>query len=163
MVAEIRGHVSVVSSLSRRDAMRWAAAALAASVAGARWLLPTASGGLEPAMDKLRLGQFRPHLGGEFRVGGGPSETLVLTLAQARDLWTTSRGTITGEARPEYFSLLFAGPVDAPLNQGSYRFEHSALGIFWLFVVPMASDGRRQLYEAIVNQQRPPRRIELGT
>ena len=154
MVAEIRGQVSVLNSLSRRDALRWTAATLAASVAGARWLLPGASGGLGPATDKLRLGQFLPLLGDEVRVGLGSGATLGLTLTEARDLWRASRGVATSDVSPEYFSLLFSGPVDGPMNQGSYRFEHTVLGALWLFVVPMATDGREQLYEAIINQQR---------
>ena len=34
------------------------------------------------------------------------------------------------------FSIEFMGPGEAVLPQGTYRFEHAALGIFEIFVVP---------------------------
>jgi len=49
------------------------------------------------------------------------------------------------------FSLLFRGPADRPLGQGTYRFEHSRIGSFSLFIVPMVSGEGAQDYEVIFN------------
>jgi hypothetical protein len=55
----------------------------------------------------------------------------------------------TGAADP--FSLLFSGPRDVLLNQGTYTFIHSALGEHPIFIVPVGSDAKGYIYEAVFN------------
>jgi hypothetical protein len=49
------------------------------------------------------------------------------------------------------FSLLFAGPHDSILPQGTYRFFHEALGHLDLFIVPLGPgrDRRSMTYQAV--------------
>jgi hypothetical protein len=49
----------------------------------------------------------------------------------------------------ERFSLFFHGPADRVLTQGTYEFEHDALGSLTLFIVPiLGSTPERIVYEA---------------
>lgn len=52
----------------------------------------------------------------------------------------------------EQFSLLFRGPLEAPLEQGLHPFEHVQLGQFELFIVPVARTDEGFEYEAIFNR-----------
>ena len=47
------------------------------------------------------------------------------------------------------FSIEFTGPGEAVLPQGTYRFEHPALGIFEIFVVPIGRGQTGVRYEAV--------------
>ena len=49
------------------------------------------------------------------------------------------------------FSLLFRGPDDSPLQQGTYMVEHRDVGKFPLFIVPVYSGKGSLDYEAIFN------------
>jgi len=52
----------------------------------------------------------------------------------------------------ENFSVQFHGPSAQPLSQGTYQFEHRALGAFSLFIVPTRTGGQNARYEAIFNR-----------
>lgn len=55
----------------------------------------------------------------------------------------------------ETIVLLFDGPGNQPLGQGSHRFAHEAIGWFDMFIVPVgAARGARQ-YEAVINRAKP--------
>lgn len=51
----------------------------------------------------------------------------------------------------EQYSLIFRGPADTLLPQGTYRMEHDRLGAFDLFLVPIARDQQGVQYEVIFN------------
>lgn len=158
MVGNMGDHAPVLgtSALTRRDALHWVTGAIIASIVGTRLLrFGVSRDAVGLSMANLRLDALRPLVGESFLLSHG-DVTLSLTLEQARDLWRTRSRTGAVGPRPEYFSLLFGGPADAPLGQGTYPFHHRVLGTLWLFVVPMASDGRRQLYEAVINHQQSP-------
>jgi hypothetical protein len=56
----------------------------------------------------------------------------------------------------QQFSVLFHGPPDRLLPQGTYSFHHDALGELMLFIVPViGSNDERILYEACFNQAVP--------
>ena len=59
-----------------------------------------------------------------------------------------------GGAGPRYenFSLLFAGPANQFLAQGTYAFEHEQLGNFDLFIVPVAREQDSVQYQAVFNR-----------
>lgn len=49
----------------------------------------------------------------------------------------------------ERFSLCFHGPADRMLEQGTYAFDHDALGSLTLFIVPiLGSTAERIVYQA---------------
>ena len=53
----------------------------------------------------------------------------------------------------EGFSLLFRGPKETTLKQGTYLIEHKELGKFSFLVVPVGTkDTRAPHYEAVVNR-----------
>jgi hypothetical protein len=57
----------------------------------------------------------------------------------------------------EKFSLVFRGPVDRPLPQDLYRFEHAEAGTFELLLVPVVTRHAAELrYEAIINREPVP-------
>jgi hypothetical protein len=91
---------------------------------------------------------FRVHLDTEFHVAvdGGP---LALRLAEVVD------GRAGGGFRR--FSAIFHGPVDRPLAQGNYEFQHGTLGAFPLFIVPLLESNRdRMVYEACFSRPVEP-------
>lgn len=56
-------------------------------------------------------------------------------------------------AGQEGFSLLFRGPKETTLKQGTYLIEHRELGRFSFLVVPVGTkDTRAPHYEAVVNR-----------
>jgi hypothetical protein len=57
------------------------------------------------------------------------------------------------KAGQEGFSLLFRGPKETTLKQGTYLIEHEELGRFSFLVVPVGTkDTRAPHYEAVVNR-----------
>ena len=54
----------------------------------------------------------------------------------------------------EEFSLVFRGPLNAFLGQGTRIFQHEQMGEFAIFIVPIAQDARGYDYEAVFNRVR---------
>lgn len=52
----------------------------------------------------------------------------------------------------ECFAVIFRGPRDRPLAQGTYEVWGRRSGAFSLFIVPMRSEGQTQHYEALFNR-----------
>ncbi len=50
------------------------------------------------------------------------------------------------------FSLVFQGPLHQPFEQGSYTMEHTRIGPFPLFIVPMQATQDAMYYEAMFNR-----------
>ena len=144
-----------LKGLSRRGFLKGVALALAGGalmtldqrILGTTWvpqILPVS----------LQRSTFAKYLGETFQVGHQPSDAIGLQLVQVGDLPSTSAsgsGSILNAAQEHCFSILFRGPVETPLAQATYRFEHRQMGNFQLFVVPMTSDQSARYYEAIFN------------
>jgi hypothetical protein len=83
---------------------------------------------------------FREHLNTEFRVqsADGISAGLVLAELSERDI----------TKNVEQFSLIFHAPAGAALPGGTHTLQHSALGAFDLFMVPVGPGVRRTVYQA---------------
>jgi len=52
----------------------------------------------------------------------------------------------------EQFSLLFYGPNDCNLGQGTFELEHETMGTFPLFLVPIGPDHQGLRYQAVFNR-----------
>jgi len=52
----------------------------------------------------------------------------------------------------EQFSLFFRGPLETFLGQGIRPFEHTQMGQFDLFIVPIAKGDEGYAYEAVFNR-----------
>jgi len=96
--------------------------------------------------DQPSFPMFTERLGGRFRVVAVPGTVVELTLVEATSL--PSRGNTM---RPVPFSIVFRGPTERRLPQGTYPFEHVALGAFEMFIVPIAPDEHGPRYEAVFN------------
>lgn len=89
---------------------------------------------------ELRLETFAPHVGGGFTLPDGTT----LRLAGASP---AGDGAAPGGRSP--FSLLFCGPADRPLAQGTHELQHATLGDLALFLVPVGRAGDELQYEAV--------------
>ena len=84
--------------------------------------------------------RFRAQLNTTFLVGLD-SATVALRLVDVVE------GRVSGGMRQ--FSLYFHGPADRVLPQDTYVFQHEALGVLALFIVPVVgSDLQRIVYQA---------------
>src|ERR1700733_844203 len=76
------------------------------------------------------------------------------TLMAVKDL--TPAGVTGGTAAPKQsFSLIFTGPTDIPLAQGTYQVFGGGFPVFQLFIVPGMTAGSEQHYEALINRLYP--------
>jgi hypothetical protein len=91
----------------------------------------------------LRLATYVPLVGSTFRVHRSQSSSLSVKLISA-----TRLPSELGEA----FSLIFRGHGNARLEQDTYTIEHSTLGTFPLFLVPVGSTQKGQNFQAVVNR-----------
>jgi hypothetical protein len=106
-------------------------------------------------VDHLTLDHFAPHQGESFRIHALNSQTgalvpVELKLDQAESLpFAVRQG---GDAGLHSFRLLFDGPDDVPLQQGSFQMEHPKYGSMVLFLVPVGQRDGVFKYEAIFNR-----------
>ncbi len=135
------------------SAFTLSAAAVPASVLG----LPFARG--KNSLDSIGFGHFATHVGTIFRVWQDGARTGEVVLVEARAQPANLTGTLEApDAGNEKFSLIFAGPIEFPLGQDTYVFEHPALGRFLMFIVPVFSElSPRAYYQAIFNRALPGR------
>jgi len=59
---------------------------------------------------------------------------------------------LTRTPRQEQFSLVFRGPREFFLGQGTREMEHELMGQFQIFIVPIREDAQGYYYEAIFNR-----------
>lgn len=97
-------------------------------------------------LETLTQESFSEQLNTKFRVHVGDSNSVDIELTEV------SPGRQT--PRQEQFSILFRGPGDAFFVQGNYKIEHEKMGVFDLFLVPVAKDDKGFYYEAVFNRLR---------
>jgi hypothetical protein len=153
---------TVQPGLTRRQAL--AAVAMAGAAAAVPVLRraalppifsrPDAAG---PAtLDTLTLAAFTPHVGSRFTVKAAGVGRVKATLeeATATERRTADRPGVQGEA----FSLLFRGPRQPVVSDGTHTLVHPALGSFPVFLVAVGRGGDGQEYQAIVDRRVVPAR-----
>ena len=91
---------------------------------------------------------FLPHVGSVYRVTDDAGNTGEVVLYEV----TAGHLTWSGATRAP-FSLLFLGPHDLTMTQGTYRFEGPDGETLLIFVVPVGPPANREglLYQAIFN------------
>ena len=100
----------------------------------------------------LERSTFAEHLGETFRALLGSEDQLELELVEVEALGSASPGDQPRpSARQNPFSILFRGPKDRALAQGTFRMEHDEIGSFDLFLVPIGEDQDGRQYEAVFN------------
>ena len=87
---------------------------------------------------------FSGHVNTKFLMHYGDSQTAQLELTSVVDVGSSPRQI--------QFSLLFQGPDNAPVAQGTYKLEHDKLGALDIFLVPVGKDAKGVEYQAIFNR-----------
>lgn len=108
------------------------------------------------ALDQLGFAAFQRLLNEHFTVEVAPGKTTRLQLIEAEYIGTSSKAACSYEN----FSLIFTGPAKERLAQRIYRFAHEKLGVFDLFLVPIAAEGDVIRYEVIFNRVPPQNAAE---
>jgi len=98
--------------------------------------------------DIFDIEMFAGHENSKFLMHYGDSQTAELELIKVTDVGSSER--------QKQFSLLFQGPLEAPIAQGIYKVDHDKLGDLDLFLVPIAKDNSGVRYEAIFNRMIVP-------
>ena len=94
----------------------------------------------------LSKDRFKQHLKSAFRISDKTSPTVL-----DAQLIEVHEGCLT--ERFEQFSVLFTGPKEPLFKQGTYGFEHAAMGSFDLFMVPISSDEGGTVYEVVFGRK----------
>ena len=94
-------------------------------------------------MPEFRQAMFEGHLDTEFQVMEDAKVICTLRLAELN--------AQTRTPKQETFSLLFLGPLDVFLGQGTRRVRHNALGEFEIFLVPIGKGNAGFQFEAVFN------------
>jgi hypothetical protein len=106
-----------------------------------------ASEGNRVMVEKLTRSLFADNLNTTFQIMDKASPTVVEARLVEVDEGRSSE-------THEQFSLLFAGPSEPQLAQGTYEIRHGTIGEFELFLVPIAADANHTSYEAVFNRLR---------
>jgi hypothetical protein len=123
--------------------------ALTASLAPAAALAQNHAVGIA-GPDWAGFEQFARQVNTLFLVRTG-SITVKLLLIEAHTFSAASPAS--EDAGNEKFSLRFQGPVQPPLEQGTYQFDHSLLGHLSIFIVPVGNlELTHCYYEAIFDR-----------
>jgi hypothetical protein len=96
--------------------------------------------------DFLTHEAFLENLNTKFHVSAEDNSQLDLELAEVSALKLVKN--------QEQFAIVFRGPLDRFIEQGTRSFDHEKLGQFELFIVPIRQDGEGYYYEAIFNRFR---------
>ena len=136
-------------SSSRRDFLK--KGSLMALVAGIPLTVTQIASGMgttRPGATGLDLESFESQLGTSFVINHEAAKVNVKLVRVTN--FASAKQTESGR---EGFSLLFRGPKEATLKQGTYLIEHKELGKFTFLVVPVGTkDTRAPHYEAIINR-----------
>ncbi|MGH3157823.1 MAG: DUF6916 family protein [Streptosporangiaceae bacterium] len=90
----------------------------------------------ERSLDTLTAEDFRDHKNTRFRMtGDGSPASFEAELVSVTEYTDNASGTFRTP-----FSVLFHGPLEPVLPQGTYRLEHDGLGTLDLFIVPVGPD-----------------------
>jgi hypothetical protein len=161
VLGAVRPPMEKPMNLSRRDILKGAAATLLTGATSMAIAPQAASksrstGATTPVtgVDELSRMAFTGAVGTDFDVRIGALQTSTLRLQSVSDL-ALPVGAPAPAPGKEGFSLLFTGPSKSAFPQGTYTIDHSKLGSFALFVVPVGPRGAATSYEAVINRLWP--------
>jgi hypothetical protein len=106
-------------------------------------------------LEDLTYATFAGQVGSLFRVGPGQKKVVELELVEATELSPSPASSGDADAstrRRESFSLLFLGPREQFIPQGTYPFGHDVMGEFPMFITPIESIPSGIRYEAVFNR-----------
>ncbi len=96
--------------------------------------------------ETLTHAAFVKHLGQKFQVQVGPDKAIDLELTEVSELEQS--------LRQEQFAIVFRGPNEVFLGQGTQCMVNEDLGQFEIFLVPIRQDDQDYYYEAVFNRLR---------
>lgn len=94
--------------------------------------------------DSLTYQTFAQYLNTKFQVQ--------VDAAQSVDLELTEVSELKASPGQEQFTLVFRGPDNLYLGQGTREFDHDQMGRCDLFIVPIGKDEKGYYYEAVFNR-----------
>lgn len=100
--------------------------------------------------DDLRLSLFDAAKSSNFQIAALTPDNAVALELTARLVHLTPAASVPGY---EQFAMLFVGPVQPLLPQGTYRFRHDVLGERFLFMVPVGQDAQGTQYEVCITRK----------
>lgn len=96
--------------------------------------------------DRLELSAFEPHVGGTFALEIPQLGRVELTLTNAEaSPWQPAPDSDL----PHAFSLVFRGPPQTVLPQGTYPLRHDVLGDLEVFFTPIEASAEGVDYQAV--------------
>jgi hypothetical protein len=98
-------------------------------------------------LDWLTFDLFEGRVGETFEVNVTEEQVVPLELAEAIESTEAGGPGPDGQERLQ-FSLVFTGPGETVLQQGTYRVSHADLGELELFLVPLGPKSGGMQYEA---------------
>lgn len=152
MASHNNEHMDAATDPSRRRFLKYAAGGMAGIA-----LFTLDSGrsisklGIEAAtmdsINRLERPIFAQHLGEIFTIRRGALDTVDIELIEVSDFLNKDTHPVS-----ESFSIVFRGPRYHPIEQGTYEVEHSVIGTFFLFIVPIYPKEGSLNYEAVFNR-----------
>lgn len=91
------------------------------------------------SLETLGVGDFAPTVSDTYTLDLGEPGAIAIVLEEAE----------AQRAEPRPFSLVFRGPLEPQLAQGTYDLAHPGLGALALFLVPISRDEDGMRYEAV--------------
>jgi hypothetical protein len=101
-----------------------------------------------PGLEWLTYADFAGRVGETFDVTSAGDAPIRLELVEATEGTQVGGTGPDGEQRRQ-FSLVFRGPFDRTLPQGTQSLHHDAIGALALFLVPIGPDATGMRYEAV--------------
>lgn len=98
----------------------------------------------------MELSDFSSQLGQKFQLPVSPSVVFDIELIEVNELGSGADDD-TCSLRERPFSLVFRGPEEAPLAQGTHTIENESIGTVEIFLVPIGPDKAGLCYEAVFN------------
>ena len=96
-------------------------------------------------LDKLTIDDFSKCLNQTFTINVADHDPLVTELIEVRGLVPPDDDAL----RRQPFSLIFRGPKDVLLQQGTFEIENETLGTLGMFVVTLGPDDEGVRHEVV--------------
>lgn len=100
-------------------------------------------------LEKCTESVFSECKGHTFRIHVQSEATIEVELVDVQGLG--AQPSEEEPARRAPFSVVFRGPMDVQLSQGTYTVDHDMLGALDLFLVPIGPDQTGMRFEAVFN------------
>ena len=97
-------------------------------------------------LDSVTVETFVELVGERFTVESGDGSSQLFELVEATS--NPDHARTTGSTR-DPFSLIFRGPIQPFLLQGTYRFQHREIGELDIFIVPIGPRDDHMQYQAV--------------